>query len=236
MSEFTQPGEHSPVAPEDAPRQEASEGGRLPPVVLLHGAGMLPTMWQSQVEALGAERRAVAPWIAGLRPGRRFELSLKTAAAEVVGVLDRSGYAAADLVAHQLGAMVALQTMADYPERIRKVVLSGATLLPGKLALTLQKTAIRMLPARTLEQTGLTKADLVKALDVMAEADFSSRLASMGSPTLVVAGQGDSTGLPSAKLLVEKLPNARLEVVAAGGFPSLENPEAYNRLLVDFLS
>lgn len=207
----------------------------LPPVVLLHGVGMLPTMWQSQVEALGADRRAVAPWIAGLRPGKRYELSLKTAAAEVIGVLDRSGYASADLVAHQLGAMVALQTVADYPDRIGRLVVSGATLLPGKLALTLQKTAVRMLPARSLEQTGLTKADLVKALDVMAEADFSSRLTALDVPTLVIAGQGDSTGLPSAKLLAEKLPNARLEVIAAGGYPSLENPDAYNRLLLDFL-
>lgn len=222
--------------PEAEPRQATGKPEPLPPVVLLHGAGMLPTMWQSQVEALGAERRAVAPWIAGLRPGKRYELSLKTAAAEVISVLDRSGYASADLVAHQLGAMVALQTVADYPERVGRLAISGATLLPGKLALTLQKTAVRLLPARTLEQTGLTKADLVKALDVMAEADFSSRLATMEVPTLVIAGQGDTTGLGSAKLLAEKLPNARLEVITAGGYPSLENPEAYNRLLLDFLS
>lgn len=226
MSEWNEP------APETV---ETRKPEPLPPVVLLHGAGMLPTMWQSQVEALGADRRAVAPWIAGLRPGKRYELSLKTAAAEVIGVLDRSGYASADLVAHQLGAMVALQTVADYPDRIGRLVVSGATLLPGKLALTLQKTAVRMLPARSLEQTGLTKADLVKALDVMAEADFSSRLTALDVPTLVIAGQGDSTGLPSAKLLAEKLPNARLEVIAAGGYPSLENPDAYNRLLLDFL-
>ena len=228
MSEWNEPG---PEAVETPRKPEP-----LPPVVLLHGAGMLPTMWQSQVEALGADRRAVAPWIAGLRPGKRYELSLKTAAAEVIGVLDRSGYASADLVAHQLGAMVALQTVADYPERIGRLVISGATLLPGKLALGLQKAAVRMLPSRSLDQTGLTKADLVKALDVMAEADFSSRLTEMEVPTLVIAGQGDSTGLPSAKLLAEKLPNARLEVIAAGGYPSLENPDAYNRLLLDFLS
>jgi pimeloyl-ACP methyl ester carboxylesterase len=203
--------------------------------VLLHGAGMLPTMWQSQVEALGAERRAVAPWVAGLRPGKRYSLSLKTAAAEVVGVLDRSGYATADVVAHQLGAMVALQTATDYRERIGRLVISGATVLPGKLALTLQKTAIRMMPARTLEQTGLSKADLVKALGVRAEADFTAHLPSNDAPTLIIAGQADSVGLPSARLLAEKLPNARLEVIAAGSSPSLENPDAYNRLLVEFL-
>lgn len=219
----------------DLPTDQNPSTPPPPPVVLLHGAGMLPTMWQSQVEALGAERRAVAPWIAGLRPGKRYELSLKTAAAEVVGVLDRSGYASAHLVAHQLGAMVALQAAVDYPERIGRLVLSGAVVLPGRLALTLQKTAIRVMPSRALEQTGLTRADLARALDVMAEADFSSRLGEIGAPTLIIAGQSDTAGLPSARLLAEKLPDARLELIAAGPHPPLENPEAYNRLLIDFL-
>ena len=206
-----------------------------PPVVLLHGAGQLPTMWQSQVEALGAGRRAVAPWIAGLRPGKRAELSLKTASAELIGVLDRSGYAVAHVVAHQLGAMVALQAAADNPDRIGRLVVSGALVLPGKLALRVQKAALRMLPVRGLEQTGLTKDDLVRALEVMAEADFSSRLDAITAPTLVVVGQSDAAGQVSAKALAEKLPNGRLAVIPGGAHPSLENPEAYNRALIEFL-
>ncbi|MBK9697707.1 MAG: alpha/beta hydrolase [Propionibacteriaceae bacterium] len=221
----------------DTPEFPSMPDNRPTPVVLLHGAGMMPTMWQSQVEALGAERRAIAPWVAGLRPGRRFELSLRTASAEVIGTLDGSGYAKAALVAHQLGAMVALQAAADHPERIDRLVVSGATLLPGKLALRLQKAAIRVMPAARLAQTGATKDDLVKALDVMAEADFSQRLGEIVPPTLVIVGQGDAAGQASAKLLVAGLPNARLEIVPnSGANPSLENPQAYNALLIDFLA
>ena len=208
---------------------------KKPPVILLHGAGQLPTMWQSQVEALGAERRAMAPWIAGLRPGRRFDLSLKTASAELINTLDLSGYQTVDVVAHQLGAMVALQAAADYPDRIGRLVVSGAVLLPGRLALRMQKAALRMLPVRGLENTGLTKEDLVKALDVMAEADFSSRLNAITARTLVVVGQSDATGQVSAKTLAERLPNGRLEVIPGGAHPPLENPEAFNRAMVQFL-
>jgi len=206
------------------------------PVVLLHGAGQLPTMWQSQVEALGAERRAVAPWIAGLRPGKRSELSLKTASAELIGVLDRYGYARADVVAHQLGAMVALQAAADHPDRISRLVVSGAVMLPGRLALRMQKAALRMLPVRGLAQTGLSKNDLVRALEVMAEADFAMRLDAIQARTLVVVGESDGAGQVSAKLLAEKLPHGRLEVIPGGAHPCLENPTAYNRLMVDFLA
>jgi len=207
------------------------------PVVLLHGAGLMPTMWQPQVEALGAQTRAIAPWIAGLRPGRRQPLSLTAASADVIGVLDRSGYAVADLVAHQLGAMVALQCAADHPERVGRLVLSGALLLPGRMALTLQKAAIRMMPASRIAQTGATKDDLIRALDLMAEADFSQRLGQITAPTLVVLGAGDQAGRPSAEVLAGTLPAARLAVVPdAGSTPSVENPEAYNALLVEFLA
>lgn len=221
-----------PEVPDFAPDEPQP---RKPPVVLLHGAGQLPTMWQSQVEALGAERRALAPWIAGLRPGRRFDLSLKTAAAELINTLDLSGYRTVDVVAHQLGAMVALQAAADYPDRIGRLVVSGAVLLPGKMALRMQKTALRMLPVRGLENTGLTKDDLIRALDVMAEADFSSRLDAITARTLVIAGQSDANGQVSAKALAEKLPSGRLGIIPGGAHPPLENPTAFNQAMVAFL-
>ena len=193
-------------------------------------------MWQPQVEALGASTRAVAPWIAGLRPGRRQPLSLVAAGADVIGVLDRSGYARAHLVAHQLGAMVALQCAVDHPDRVDRMVLSGALLLPGRLALRLQKAAIRMLPASRLAGSGATKDDLIRALDVMAEADFSQRLDQITAPTLIICGAGDQPGRASATLLAERIPAARLEVLPdAGAQPNLEAPDAYNRLMVDFL-
>ena len=224
-----------PDFPAVEPETTGKNPPKKPPVVLLHGAGQLPTMWQSQVEALGAERRAMAPWIAGLRPGRRFDLSLKTASAELINTLDISGYRTVDVVAHQLGAMVALQAAADYPDRVGRLVISGAALLPGKMALRMQKAALRMLPVRGLENTGLTKDDLVKALDVMAEADFSSKLHAITARTLVIVGQSDANGQVSAKALADKLPNGRLEVIPAGANPPLENP-AFNHAMTAFLS
>ena len=218
------------------PAETSGKPPQPPPVVLLHGAGQLPTSWQSQVEALGAERRAMAPWIAGLRPGRRFDLSLKTASAELINSLDLAGYRTVDVVAHQLGAMVALQAAADYPDRIGRLVISGAMLLPGKLALRMQKAALRMLPVRGLENTGLTKDDLIRALDVMAEADFSSKLSQITAHTLVIVGQSDASGQLSAKALAGQLPHGRLEVIPGGAYPPLENPDAFNRVMVEFLS
>ena len=53
---------------------------------------------------------------------------------------------------------------------------------------------------------------------------------------LVIAGASDP-GLASAKLLAQRIPHARLvEVPGAGTTPSLEQPDAYNQVLTEFLS
>lgn len=214
---------------------------RPTPVVLLHSAGLTPQMWQSQVEAIaaaqeGAELQVIAPWLAGLRPGRPGELSLGLAAAEVTSTLDRYGIERARLVGHQLGAMVALQVAVNDPDRVAGLVLSGAFATPGRLALKLQKSLIRVMPNSALADSGATKDDLIRALDLMATADLGPRLRGLGVPALVVAGASDP-GLAAARQLVTQLPSARLaEVRGAGANPNLEAPEEYNRLLVEFLA
>ncbi len=212
-----------------------SGSGRPTPVVFLHSAGLTPQMWQAQVEAVGAETQVIAPWLAGLRPGRAAELSLRGAADEVVSQLDRYGIERAVVVGHQLGAMVGLQVATSDPERVAGLVLSGAVVSPGRLALGVQRGLIRMLPARSLADSGATKADLLRALDVVAGADFGQRLASVSIPVLLIAGSADPA-LASARALAARLPNARLEELpGVGPNPNLERPDAYNRLLTEFL-
>jgi pimeloyl-ACP methyl ester carboxylesterase len=64
------------------------------------------------------------------------------------------------------------------------------------------------------------------------------RLEAVLAPTLVLVGADDVPDmLAIAELLSERIPDARLERIAnAAHLPSLEQPEAVNRLLVDFLA
>jgi pimeloyl-ACP methyl ester carboxylesterase len=54
----------------------------------------------------------------------------KTQAADVAGVMDALGASRADVVAHDIGNMVAFQFAARYPQRVRRLVLIDAP-VPG---------------------------------------------------------------------------------------------------------
>ncbi|MEE9964296.1 MAG: alpha/beta hydrolase [Propionicimonas sp.] len=212
------------------------------PVILLHSAGRTPQMWQDQVEAIatrvpeGSEGPpVVAPWLAGLRPGRQAELSLSTAAEEVLTTMDRHGITSARLVGHQLGAMVALQVATTEPDAVAGMMLSGALLSPSPMAMRMHRTVIRLMPKSGLAGSGATKADLLRALELIATADFGKRLDAVTAPVVIVAGSTDP-GRAAASKLAKDLPAGRyVELAGAGANPNTEAQDSYNSLLLDFL-
>ncbi|MFE0252618.1 alpha/beta fold hydrolase [Streptomyces sp. NPDC059010] len=64
-----------------------------------------------------------------------------------------------------------------------------------------------------------------------------SRVPQMDMPVLAVHGALDAAdGIDMAERLVQTVPNGRsVTIDATGHFPSLEKPEAFNRILLDFL-
>jgi pimeloyl-ACP methyl ester carboxylesterase len=62
-------------------------------------------------------------------------------------------------------------------------------------------------------------------------------LAKISAPALVVVGEEDETYLRAADVMAARLPNARKVVIpGAGHVVSIEEPEALNRALLDFLA
>src|SRR5262249_8298919 len=61
-------------------------------------------------------------------------------------------------------------------------------------------------------------------------------LPSVTVPTLIVVGDEDQPFLAPCEYMAKKIPGARLEVIAGAGHSSnLDQPEAFNRVLRDFL-
>jgi pimeloyl-ACP methyl ester carboxylesterase len=111
----------------------AATGGRsfdpdLPAVVFLHGAGLDHTAWTSQSRWFAHHGRSVLaidlPGHGG--SGGRVPTTIGGLAEVVIDVLDAAGLARTALVGHSLGALIALETAARYPERVRALGLVGA--------------------------------------------------------------------------------------------------------------
>jgi pimeloyl-ACP methyl ester carboxylesterase len=106
--------------------------GAGPAVVLIHGYGETGDMWAPMATELARDRTVIVPDLRGLglsaKPAGGFDK--KTQAGDIAGVLDALHVARADVVAHDIGNMVAFQFAVQHPERLRRIVLIDAP-VPG---------------------------------------------------------------------------------------------------------
>jgi len=106
--------------------------GSGPAVVLLHGYGETGDMWVPMAAEFARGHTVVVPDLRGLglssKPAGGFDK--KTQANDVAGVLDALHVDQADVVAHDIGNMVAFQFAARYPQRVHRLVLIDAP-VPG---------------------------------------------------------------------------------------------------------
>lgn len=107
-------------------------GGTGPAVLLLHGYGETGDMWSPMAADLARDHTVVVPDLRGLglssKPAGGFDK--KTQAGDVAGVLDALHIDRADVVAHDIGNMVAFAFAAQNPQRVQRLVLIDAP-IPG---------------------------------------------------------------------------------------------------------
>ncbi|PYN41535.1 MAG: alpha/beta hydrolase [Candidatus Rokuibacteriota bacterium] len=107
-------------------------GGQGPAVVMLHGFADTGDMWAPLAAALAPERTVVAPDLRGMGLSSHPEggYDKKTQGRDVARVLDKLKIQRADIVAHDIGNMVAYAFAAEYRERVGRFVVMDAP-LPG---------------------------------------------------------------------------------------------------------
>lgn len=206
------------------------------PLVLLHGSGQRPPVWQDVVTDLGADRPMLAPWLKGLKPGDAIGFDMATAAATVASELELRGAPPADVCGLNLGALVALRVAVAHPERVRRVVLISGFVVPPKAALKMQRTMLRLVPEKRLLAGGVPKKLVLEGLDAMIASDMSTTLADVKVPVLVVAGADDPAGAANAEQLRRGLPDARVMTIPGAGADVVrDQPAALAAALREFL-
>ena len=107
-------------------------GGTGPVVVLLHGYGDTGDMWAPLAADLARDHTVIVPDLRGMGLSARAASGFDKAneAEDIIGVMDALNAPRADVVAHDIGNMVAFALASRHSERVTKLVLMDAP-VPG---------------------------------------------------------------------------------------------------------
>lgn len=107
-------------------------GGTGPAVVLLHGYGDTGDMWVPLATKLSQNHTVIVPDLRGLGLSARADKGFEKAneAEDIAGMMDALGARSADVVAHDIGNMVAYALAARHSDRVTRLVLMDAP-VPG---------------------------------------------------------------------------------------------------------
>jgi len=107
-------------------------GGHGPAVVMLHGYGETGDMWQPLAVVLARTHTVIVPDLRGMGLSAHSDTGYdkKNQGRDVAGVLDALHVGKVDVVAHDIGNMVAYAFVAEQPQRITHLVLMDAP-IPG---------------------------------------------------------------------------------------------------------
>jgi pimeloyl-ACP methyl ester carboxylesterase len=231
-----------------------------PPLVLTHGYGGTLRMWDPQVPALVAAGWRASAW--DLRghgkstgPADPSRYTLEHCLDDLAAVAAATGPGPAVLVGHSFGGYLSLACWCRQRDRVRALVLvdtgpgyrdvaaragwnttverfTGSIARKGRLALGrddgMGYDRHRDFEVLALAGRGYLRQHDSRVIDALGRVDV---------PTLILVGSKDRPFLAPSKMMAEKIPGARLEVVEeAGHAANLHQPEVVNAAIASFLA
>lgn len=234
--------------------------GRGPAVLLSHGYSATRRMWDDQHRVLGDRYRVISWSMRGHgeteSPADPAAYSADQTVADMRALLGHVGVERAVIGGLSLGGYVSLAFYLAHPEMVRALVICDSG--PGyrnadarrQWNERAQERAVA-LETRGLDALGRSRevresASLHRSAQGLAHA-ARGMLAQEGSrvidglgaidvPTLIIVGDQDQPFIAPCEYMAKKISGARLEVIRDAGHSSnLDQPEAFNRVLRDFL-
>ncbi len=198
------------------------------------------------------------------KPAQPYTVALF--AADVAALLDTLDLRSAHVIGLSLGGCVAQQLALDFPARVERLVLvntfarldmgdplAAALLIVrmGVLSLVGLPMQARLVarrlfpkpeqaPLRSMAQQRIAANDPAayrRSLAAVRAFDVLEQLPRITCPTLVIAGDRDTTvPLRAKQLLAARIPQARLEIIQDSGHATpIDQVEAFNHLVLEFL-
>lgn len=229
------------------------------PIVLVHGTRLTRASWRPQADQLAGEFRMILPDLPGhgTRAGERFTLD---GAAETIGrVIDEVAGGRAIVVGLSLGGYVAMTLAAGSPDRVRGLVLAGASQEPiggWSIPYRALRLAFARTPRRPLDALNRSSFRLrfppeisepiiaggfwpdggAQALTELIGQRFAPRLATYPGPTLLLNGGFDVLfRLGERRFLAAAQNGHRHVVTGATHLVNLDRPDAVSDAIRAFI-
>jgi pimeloyl-ACP methyl ester carboxylesterase len=237
------------------------DGGAGPPVLLGHGYSATRRMWDSQRLALESRYRLITWDMRGhgetASPDDPAQYSADLTVGDMRALLRHLGVERAVIGGLSLGGYMSLAFHRAHPGMVRALVIADSGpgyRNPEVRAAWNARAAERAeaLEARGLDALGGAGREMREAIrhhrsarhlahaarGMLAQQDARviDALPGVRVPTLIVVGDRDEPFRAPSEYMAKKIPGARLEVIPdAGHAANLDQPEAFNRVLLDFL-
>ena len=216
------------------------------PLILLHGGLMSGETFGPVLPLLAERHQVIAVDLQG--HGRTADIDrpidVRLMAGDIAALIDHLRLATPDLVGYSLGGGVALQTAAQYPTKIRRLVMVSANLRPDAIypEMRVQQGQVNAAAAEFMKDTPMYQLyqrvaprpeDFPRLLTKVGESmskdyDYSEEVRGLKMPTLVVAADADMAP-PSHYVEVFKLLDGGLR---DGGWMGESRPKGGHALAI----
>jgi pimeloyl-ACP methyl ester carboxylesterase len=233
--------------------------GQGPVLLLSHGYSATSQMWKGQVESLSRRHKLVTWDMRGHGqsdyPDDQSAYSEEATVADMAALLDAVGAERAIIGGLSLGGYMSLAFHRAHPERVRGLLIIDTG--PGyrkdeardgwnanalKTAERYETEGLGRLAAGSVEMRtsthrnaeGLARA--ARGMLTQRDDKVISSLPTIAVPSIVVVGANDTPFLAASDYMAAKIPGAKKVVIpGAGHAANIDQPEAFNAAIVDFL-
>gem|GEM_PF-263559 len=221
------------------------------PVVMIHGLSGSSIWWRRNVPAFAERHLVSAIDLVGFGRNRSFwrpgplPAGLEEAASVLARWIESTFSGPVHLIGHSMGGQVAIHVADLRPDLVRSLVLVGSTGVPFSLELRQHLRNVPRPPAGLWSFSRVLAWDFLRAGPTsiavasarMLTDDARDAMRSIRVPTLLVAGDRDPL-VPEiyAERMQREIAHSSLVVIPEAGHVSMwDNPEAFNREVLDFL-
>ena len=179
------------------------------PLILLHGGLMSGETFGPVLPLLAERHQVIAVDLQG--HGRTADIDrpidVRLMAGDIAALIDHLRLATPDLVGYSLGGGVALQTAAQYPTKVRRLVMVSANIRPDAIypEMRAQQGQVNAAAAEFMKETPMYQLyqrvaprpeDFPRLLNKIGESmsqdfDYANEVRSLKVPTLIVAADAD---------------------------------------------